>query len=60
LRHINALLFPRKDPSMLKSPLLTLKPPRLVITRMGMEPRVLWREVTPLFRLLSPSLKLKV
>jgi hypothetical protein len=56
----HALLFPRKDPSMVKSPLLTLKPPRLVRTRMGMEPRVLWREVTPLCRLPSSSLKLKV
>jgi hypothetical protein len=45
---------------MLKLPLLTLKPSRLVITRMGMEPRVVWREVTPLCHLLSPSLKLKV
>jgi hypothetical protein len=45
---------------MLKSPLLTLKPPRLVITRMEMEPSVLWREVTPLYRLPLLILKLKV
>jgi hypothetical protein len=38
---LHALLFPRKDPSMLKLPLLTLKLPRLVLTRMEMEPRVL-------------------
>jgi hypothetical protein len=38
---LHALLFLRKDPSMLKSLLLTPKPPRLVRTRTGMEPRVL-------------------
>jgi hypothetical protein len=57
---LHALLFPRKDPSMLKSLLLTPKPPRLVRTRTGMEPRVLWREVTPLCRLPLLNLKLKV
>jgi hypothetical protein len=54
------LLFLRKDPSMLNLPLLTPKPLRLVIIRTGMKPRVLLREVTPLCRLLPPSLKLKV
>jgi hypothetical protein len=38
---LHALLFLRKDPSMLKSLLLTSKPPRLVRTRTGMELRVL-------------------
>jgi hypothetical protein len=57
---LHALLFPRKDPSMLKSPLLTPEPPRLVRTRMGMKPRVLWREATPLCRLPSPSVRLNV
>jgi hypothetical protein len=55
-----ALIFLRKDPSTLYLPLLIPKPPRLVITRTGMNPKVLWREVTPLCRLLPPSLKLKV
>jgi hypothetical protein len=43
-----ALIFLRKDPSTLNLPLLILKPPRLVIIRMGMKPKVLWREVPPL------------
>jgi hypothetical protein len=47
---LHALLFPRKGPSMLKSLLLTLKPPRLVKIWTGMEPKVLWRNVTPLCR----------
>jgi hypothetical protein len=38
---LHALLFPRKGPSTLKLLLLTSKPPRLVRTRTGMEPRVL-------------------
>jgi hypothetical protein len=57
---LHSLLFSRKDPSMLKLPLLTLKPSRLVRTRMGMKPRVLWREATPFCRLPSLSLRLKV
>jgi hypothetical protein len=44
------LLFPGKGPSMLKSLLLTPKPPRLMRIWTGMEPKVLWRKVTPLCR----------
>jgi hypothetical protein len=55
-----ALIFPRKDPSMLNLALLIPKPLRLVIIRTGMKPKVLRREVTPLCRLLQLSLKLKV
>jgi hypothetical protein len=56
---LHALLFLRKDPSTLNPPLLTLEHPRLVIIRMGMKMKVLWREVTPQCRLLSLSLRLK-
>jgi hypothetical protein len=47
---LHALLFLRKDPSMLNPPLLTPEPPRVVRTRMGI----------PLCRLPSLSLRLKV
>jgi hypothetical protein len=52
--------LPKEGPINAEVALLTPKPPRLVRTRTGMEPRVIWREVTSLCRLLSPSLKLKV
>jgi hypothetical protein len=55
-----ALIFLRKDASAPNLSLLIPKPLRLVIIRTGMKPKVLWREVTPLCRLLLPSLKLKV
>jgi hypothetical protein len=54
-----ALIFPRKDPSTLNPPLMTLEPPRLVTIRMGMKTKVLWREVTPHYRLLLLILRLK-
>jgi hypothetical protein len=40
-----------RGPSLLKSLLLTLKPPRLLRIWTVMEPKVLWRRVTPLCRL---------
>jgi hypothetical protein len=45
---------------MLKSLLLTPKPPRLVRIWTDMEPKVLWRKVTPLCRLPELNLKLRV
>jgi hypothetical protein len=57
---LHALIFPRKDLSMLKSPLLTPKPLRLVRSRMGMSSKFLWREAILPCHLPSPSLKLKV
>jgi hypothetical protein len=56
---LHALLFLRKDPSTLNQPLMTPEPPRLVTIRMGMKTKVLWREVTPHYRLLSLILTLK-
>jgi hypothetical protein len=45
---------------LLKLLLLIPKPPRLSRIRTGMEPKVLWRGVTPLYHLLQLSLKTKV
>jgi hypothetical protein len=45
---------------LLKLLLLTLKPPRLSRIRMGMEPKVLWRGVTPLCHHPQLNLRTKV
>jgi hypothetical protein len=56
---LHALLFLRKDPSTLNQPLMTPEHLRLVTIRMGMKTKVLWREATPHYRLLSLILTLK-
>jgi hypothetical protein len=56
---LHVLLFLRKDPSTLNLLLMTPEPPRLVTIRTGMKTKVLWREVTPHYRLLSLILRLK-
>jgi hypothetical protein len=57
---LHVLLFLRKDPSMLNLPLLSPKPPRLEIIKMGMKSKVLWRGVTPRCRLLSLNLRCRL
>jgi hypothetical protein len=44
---------------MLNPPLITPEPPRLVTIKTGMKMKVLWREATPHYRLLSLILRLK-
>jgi hypothetical protein len=53
------LIFPRKDLSMLILPLLTPRSPKLAITRMEMEPKVIWRIARPLCRLPLLTLRIK-
>jgi hypothetical protein len=58
--YLHVLPFPKKCLLLLKLLLLTLKPPRLSRIRTGMELKVLWRGVTPLYHLPQLSLKTKV
>jgi hypothetical protein len=48
---VSVLPFLKKGPLLLKLFLLTPKPPRLLKIKTGMEPKVLWREATPLSHL---------
>jgi hypothetical protein len=57
---VSVLPFLKKGPLLLKLLLLTPKPPRLLKIKTGMEPKVLWREATPLSHLPQLSLKTKV
>jgi hypothetical protein len=58
--YLHVLPFPKTCLLLLKLLLLTLKPPRLSRIRTGMEPKVLWRGLTPLCHLPQLSLKTKV